>query len=183
MMSRRVFLKNGAFALVSLGFAPLVSRAHGVRGRAATRRQAADRDLPARRGRRPEHGRAARRRRLLSRAADASRSRGPAAQRTARSISTGSSDSIRASRRSKPFWDRGDLAVVHACGSPDSTRSHFDAQDYMESGTPGRQEHGRRVAEPLSAGAPSRTATAPSAPSRSRSSCRACCRAAPPRWR
>ena len=29
------------------------------------------------------------------------------------------------------------LAVVHAVGSPDSTRSHFDAQDYMESGTPG----------------------------------------------
>jgi uncharacterized protein (DUF1501 family) len=25
---------------------------------------------------------------------------------------------------------------VHACGSPASTRSHFDAQDYMESGTP-----------------------------------------------
>ena len=29
------------------------------------------------------------------------------------------------------------LAIVHACGSPDTTRSHFDAQDYMESGTPG----------------------------------------------
>src|SRR5262249_13174032 len=28
-------------------------------------------------------------------------------------------------------------AIVHACGSPDATRSHFDAQDYMESGTPG----------------------------------------------
>lgn len=37
----------------------------------------------------------------------------------------------------KPFWDRRDLAVVHACGSPDATRSHFDAQDYLESGTPG----------------------------------------------
>jgi uncharacterized protein (DUF1501 family) len=37
----------------------------------------------------------------------------------------------------KPFWDRGDLAIVHATGSPDETRSHFDAQDYMESGTPG----------------------------------------------
>ena len=37
----------------------------------------------------------------------------------------------------KPFWDRRDLAMVHACGSPDATRSHFDAQDYMESGTPG----------------------------------------------
>lgn len=37
----------------------------------------------------------------------------------------------------KPFWDRGTLAVVHATGSPDDTRSHFDAQDYMESATPG----------------------------------------------
>jgi uncharacterized protein (DUF1501 family) len=38
----------------------------------------------------------------------------------------------------KPLWDSGQLAIVHAAGSPDPTRSHFDAQDYMESGTPGR---------------------------------------------
>jgi len=37
----------------------------------------------------------------------------------------------------KPLFDRGHLAIVHAAGSPDPTRSHFDAQDYMESGTPG----------------------------------------------
>jgi len=37
----------------------------------------------------------------------------------------------------KPLWDNRALAIVHACGSPDSTRSHFDAQDYMESATPG----------------------------------------------
>ncbi|HEY6181305.1 MAG TPA: DUF1501 domain-containing protein, partial [Terriglobales bacterium] len=37
----------------------------------------------------------------------------------------------------KPIWDQGHLAIVHAVGSPDTTRSHFDAQDYMESGTPG----------------------------------------------
>ena len=36
-----------------------------------------------------------------------------------------------------PLWQQGSLAFVHACGSPDETRSHFDAQDYMESGTPG----------------------------------------------
>jgi uncharacterized protein (DUF1501 family) len=36
-----------------------------------------------------------------------------------------------------PMWRTRALAVVHACGSPDRTRSHFDAQDYMESGTPG----------------------------------------------
>ncbi len=37
----------------------------------------------------------------------------------------------------KPLWDNGSLAAIHAVGSPDSTRSHFDAQDYMETGTPG----------------------------------------------
>jgi uncharacterized protein (DUF1501 family) len=36
-----------------------------------------------------------------------------------------------------PLWQRQELAIVHAAGSPDPTRSHFDAQDYMESGTPG----------------------------------------------
>jgi uncharacterized protein (DUF1501 family) len=39
--------------------------------------------------------------------------------------------------RFKPLYDEKQLAIVHAVGSPDSTRSHFDAQDYMESGTPG----------------------------------------------
>lgn len=37
----------------------------------------------------------------------------------------------------KPLWDSRQLAIVHACGSPDGTRSHFDAQDYMETATPG----------------------------------------------
>lgn len=35
------------------------------------------------------------------------------------------------------YWSEGSLAFVHASGSPDPTRSHFDAQDYMETGTPG----------------------------------------------
>ncbi len=35
------------------------------------------------------------------------------------------------------FWKNKQLAVVHSAGSPDNTRSHFDAQDYMESATPG----------------------------------------------
>jgi uncharacterized protein (DUF1501 family) len=39
----------------------------------------------------------------------------------------------------KSFWDKKQLAIVHAAGSPDNTRSHFDAQDYMESATPGRK--------------------------------------------
>lgn len=38
-----------------------------------------------------------------------------------------------------PYWKSGRLAFVHSSGSPNGTRSHFDAQDYMESGTPGRK--------------------------------------------
>jgi uncharacterized protein (DUF1501 family) len=40
-------------------------------------------------------------------------------------------------RSFKPLWDSKQLAIVHASGSPDNSRSHFDAQDYMESATPG----------------------------------------------
>jgi len=39
----------------------------------------------------------------------------------------------------QPLWAEKKLAFIHASGSPDSTRSHFDAQDYMESATPGRK--------------------------------------------
>src|SRR5208282_4582438 len=42
----------------------------------------------------------------------------------------------------KPLWDARQLAIVHAAGSPDPTRSHFDAQDFMESGTPGVKSTG-----------------------------------------
>lgn len=41
-----------------------------------------------------------------------------------------------------PLYRAGQLAIVHAAGSPDPTRSHFDAQDYMESGTPGVKSTG-----------------------------------------
>ncbi|HVX38278.1 MAG TPA: DUF1501 domain-containing protein [Gemmatimonadaceae bacterium] len=75
----------------------------------------------------------------------------------------------------KRLWDDGILAPVHAVGSPSNTRSHFDAQDYMESGTPDnkstrdgwlnrylavkgtcdeckiRDEHGNEVASPFQA--------------------------------
>jgi uncharacterized protein (DUF1501 family) len=37
----------------------------------------------------------------------------------------------------KPLYDSKALAIVHACGSPDPTHSHFDAMDFMERGTPG----------------------------------------------
>ena len=41
-----------------------------------------------------------------------------------------------------PLWASRQLAIVHACGSPNATRSHFDAQDYMETGTPGVKSTG-----------------------------------------
>jgi uncharacterized protein (DUF1501 family) len=37
----------------------------------------------------------------------------------------------------QPLWKQRHLGIIHAAGSPDPTRSHFDAQDFMESGTPG----------------------------------------------
>jgi uncharacterized protein (DUF1501 family) len=40
-------------------------------------------------------------------------------------------------RSLEQFWKSKQLAIIHSAGSPDNTRSHFDAQDYMESGTPG----------------------------------------------
>jgi uncharacterized protein (DUF1501 family) len=36
----------------------------------------------------------------------------------------------------QPLYQQGHLAIVHAAGSPSMNRSHFDAQDYMEAGTP-----------------------------------------------
>jgi uncharacterized protein (DUF1501 family) len=39
----------------------------------------------------------------------------------------------------QPAWKQRHLAFVGACGSPDGTRSHFDAQDFMETGTPGEK--------------------------------------------
>jgi uncharacterized protein (DUF1501 family) len=40
------------------------------------------------------------------------------------------------------LWQTKQLAIIHSAGSPDNTRSHFDAQDYMESGTPGNKSTG-----------------------------------------
>ncbi len=51
----------------------------------------------------------------------------------------------------KELWDKKLLAIVEATGSPDPSRSHFDAQDYMESGTPGKTGDGwlnRALGEP-----------------------------------
>ena len=83
----------------------------------------------------------------------------------------------------KPLWDSRQLAIVHASGSPDGTRSHFDAQDYMESGTPGVKSTQDGWLNRYPARARARGRRRRSAPWRSRRSCRARCRASSRRWR
>jgi uncharacterized protein (DUF1501 family) len=59
----------------------------------------------------------------------------------------------------KELWDKKQLAIVQATGSPDPSRSHFDAQDYMESGTPGKTGNGwlnRALADPAPGASPLR---------------------------
>jgi uncharacterized protein (DUF1501 family) len=59
----------------------------------------------------------------------------------------------------KPFWDKQQLAIVEATGSPDPSRSHFDAQDFMESGTPGAKGDGwlnRALTPPIEGTSPLR---------------------------
>ena len=82
----------------------LVPGADGARGAGAG--EAAHRDLPARRGRRPEHDRAARRSGVLPRSARRSRSPGPARAPRRRSTSTGSSGCNPRLQPLKPLWDR-----------------------------------------------------------------------------
>jgi len=134
MISRRIFLKNGGLALVSLGFAP-----------AFLARTVAAAD--------------ARRRVLITifqrGAVDGLNmivpfgERGYYAARPTLAIAPpGRSDDAAVDldgffglhpRLSplKRLFDARQMAIVHACGSPDGTRSHFDAQDYMETATPG----------------------------------------------
>jgi uncharacterized protein (DUF1501 family) len=133
MMTRRIFLKNGSLALVSLGFAPKFI---------AQAAQAAE----------------ARRKVLVAvfqrGAVDGLNMVVPFGERAYYA----SRPSIAIPRPSQPdgaldldgffglhprmgplvpLFKSGQLAIVHASGSHDETRSHFDAQDYMESGTPG----------------------------------------------
>jgi uncharacterized protein (DUF1501 family) len=134
MISRRIFLKNGGLALVSLGFAPTFL---------ARTVAAAD----------------ARRRVLITifqrGAVDGLNMIVPfgerayyAARPSLAIAAPGRSDDAAVDLDGffglhprlaplKPLFDARQMAVVHACGSPDATRSHFDAQDYMETATPG----------------------------------------------
>lgn len=141
-MQRRVFLKSGALSLVTLGLTP-----------SFLRRTAMAMELP----------RAARGKTLIvlfqRGAADAlnvvvpfgdthyaaarpqlaigAPSRGLLSPGTAGAIDLDGFFGLHPSLSPfKPLWDRGLLTPIHAVGSPSSTRSHFDAQDYMETGTP-----------------------------------------------
>ena len=134
MISRRIFLKDGGLALVSLGFAPTFL------ARAIADGSARQKVLIA----------------IFQRGAvDGLNMIVPFGEadyyksRPSLAIARPSADENSAIdldgffglhprlRPLKALWDSRTMAIVHACGSHDETRSHFDAQDYMESGTPG----------------------------------------------
>ncbi len=133
MMTRRIFLKNGSLALVSLGFAPkfIAATAHAAQARkkvlvAIFQRGAVDGlNVVVPFGEQAYY--AGRPTIAVPR---------PGATDGAVDLDGFFGFNPRMAPLA-PLFKRGDLAIVHATGSPDETRSHFDAQDYMESGTPG----------------------------------------------
>jgi uncharacterized protein (DUF1501 family) len=136
MTSRRVFLKNGGFALVSVGFAPsFLARTAFAAGRSGRTKQ-----LIAIFQRGAVDGLSVV---IPYGEADYYRARPSIAidrPNTADNAAIDLDGFFGLNPRLeplKPFWSARSLAIVHACGSPDSTRSHFDAQDYMETATPG----------------------------------------------
>jgi len=135
MISRRIFLKNGGLALVSLGFAPAFL-ARTVEAAGATRRRvlitifqrgAVDGlNMIVPFGERDYY--AARPSIAIARPGGAADS----------ALDLNGFFGLHPRLAPlKPFYDSRQMAIVHACGSPDGTRSHFDAQDYMETATPG----------------------------------------------
>ncbi len=133
MLTRRVFVRNGALALVSLGFAPsFLARtviAAGSRKKvlvAVFQRGAVDGLNVVVPFGEPAY--------YAARAGIAIAPPG----RDAGAIDLDGFFGLHPRLGSlKPIFDARHLAIVHAVGSPDNTRSHFDAQDYMESATPG----------------------------------------------
>ncbi len=132
-ITRRVFLHNSALAVVGTAAVPsFLTRAAFGAVEAGSAQPAAGRHLPARRRGWAEHRGAARRAAVLRHAAHAS-----TFHESRCSISTASSDCIRRCRR---FSRSGSRVISPSCMPPVRpipTRSHFDAQDFMESGTPG----------------------------------------------
>ena len=135
MISRRVFMKNGGLALVSLGFAPeflarTVAAAESRRKVLITifQRGAVDGlNMIVPFGEREYY--TARPSIAIAR---------PGTGTDSAAVDLDGFFGLHPRMASlKPLYDAGQLAIVHACGSPDGTRSHFDAQDYMETATPG----------------------------------------------
>jgi uncharacterized protein (DUF1501 family) len=134
MISRRIFLKNGGLALVSLGFAPeflarTVAAADSRRRVLVTifQRGAVDGlNMIVPFGDREYYN--ARPSIAIAR---------PGSGADAAVDLDGFFGLHPRMAQLKPLFDARDLAIVHACGSHDETRSHFDAQDYMETATPG----------------------------------------------
>jgi uncharacterized protein (DUF1501 family) len=134
MISRRIFLKNGGLALVSLGFAP----AFLARTVAAANRRQRVLITIFQRGAvdglnmivpfgEPEYY-AARPTLAIAR---------PGASADSAIDLDGFFGLHPRLAPLEPLFDARQMAIVHACGSTDGTRSHFDAQDYMETATPG----------------------------------------------
>lgn len=133
MQSRRLFVKSGAMAMLSLGFAPpFLTRAAAATGTgrklliALFQRGAVDGlNMVVPYGEREYY-------QLRPTIAIPK----PGADRGAADLNGFFGLHPRMSPL-LPLWANGSMAIVHACGSPDHTRSHFDAQDYLETGTPG----------------------------------------------
>lgn len=134
MLNRRVFLKNGGLALVSLGFAPAFLARTAAAGPGRRRVLVTIFQRGAVDG--------------LNMVVPFGESDYYAARPTIAVARPGSGEDAAVDLDGffalhprlgmlKPFYDARQLAIVHACGSPDDTRSHFDAQDYMETATPG----------------------------------------------
>src|SRR5687768_4026065 len=134
MTSRRIFLKNGGLALVSLGFAPQFLARTAAEAEPRRRvlitifqRGAVDGlNMVVPFGDRAYYG------------ARPSIAIGPPGSGPGAAVDLDGFFGLHP--RLAPLealFDQGQLAIVHACGSPDATRSHFDAQDYMETATPG----------------------------------------------
>jgi uncharacterized protein (DUF1501 family) len=135
MVSRRIFIRNGGLALVSLGFAPsFLTRTVQAAGTARQKVLVAIFQRGAVDGLNMvvPYG---------ERAYYSSRPTIAIPRPGSGDLSALDLDGFFAFHpRLAPLqklYARRELAIVHACGSPDSTRSHFDAQDYMESATPG----------------------------------------------
>ncbi len=164
MLTRRVFLRGSAIAMVGMGHAPIwLARAAASEGRkrktlvAIFMRGAADGlnivvpfGDPRYREVRPTLGLQA------PRPQDDTPNQGPFGAVIDLDGKFGLHPGL---RPFKELWDKKQLAIVEATGSPDPSRSHFDAQDYMESGTPGKSGNGwlnRALGDPGSGASPLR---------------------------